>query len=1349
MINEDGVVIPELKGSEQTDDNGGDVATVTIHDDVDQSPPEQIVFETEILKILKIKLHEDVGTTELLFVMASVEQGDGSNEDPPGLGHGGNEGGGDEDEDEQGAPVTDMTDLGLLLVEHEKAVVKEKLAFKGIETFDDLLAMPEKTRAPRMKAIQTVLADVAGRSRALWTAIARVRPPPGKQDVDGCALMEKARKAAAFADDHLPDEFKYVPTHEGASNPLDDRLSTRLQAMEDPQGKDKRIDKLKQGFVDEGGEDVTAAIGQAYGRVIEPATLEPMGQARFYFDRLYTAQDPNKKPKDGGLSANEATAILVTQCQRILDNGGRFADVEELLKKTGIPKDWWPDKLVAEMQAWRKTEAAMQRQHLADRWEKDNPDGKLKVSAENPVTLDDLKEILQDYAGTGASDAQQILNLIDSNPEFATKLQQGLGMFSGATDVLGGMMQLSTTLSQSDDGLEHTEQAERNETIDKGVEVVSAFCNTLAGVYDIIAQSGLPEAAKAFFENQLIPGVTLAKVGVDLVQTGKALVEHYGQRRTTGDLKDVGRQESGEGSREGGEGLDRALANDQHAMTKMMSKDGIKLFTGVLDGAGELASTFGGPHGKAAGLGMSVGTTVITVGTKAVFTGIDWSEAKRAREMLEEARAGNPVAKVEIFKNSNLYAKMYIVLLAKDGDKLAEQFIVSKGISEENLTKSVSDKIMTQALLKASGQQSEEEISESLLEAMTGPLAALYEMARDSSRFRATNEYAPNWTGPDPRLSRSSYDETKTAAIQAGLVNIPTGIGPALASLETLLGKANPLMAKPPGKEARQAVLAAQAQLGTLGALISKAASITAPLDKAGKKDRNGTSRPHAGMTAYLALLLTKTRDERARLDEWLITSGLKNIDWTPPNKGALRDPAVWRVNWRDASEKACLPEQDAGMGQALDGMAEALLAFDDAKTKDGKTRRLAAVALAASFETLAGSMETCRAMAGQVPAMQQYLMDILKDAAPAHRQAKDSINPDAWSPKTALPTPITAAAWQDAYKDAIAEGYADPKTAYQEVGTQLTALDQAERAVLFARDQKSVVAAQKIHAVTITLLDKALKPIGAVLPALTAKINDAITLARDTQKGFVEGRKVAKFAPAPGLTGANWMATYTAAVQAGAVTTADPLAAKLRDGLDKADKSWGVFLPLATKAPFQKAREQAIKTHKRLESAVGLIETVMGWPGYEQPLMKAYLKKDLKGALETDRVKNDLMKKALGGTLADFKIQPPVDVTAGEFKTAVQTAVRDGVATDTKRDPWLFVSLLQSDCSALAQMKTRPEVPQTTKEERRGMVMDTAARLRYQLAKLKEGSENVNWTAYVTACEKWLEAQVETAKTN
>ncbi|MCB9795426.1 MAG: hypothetical protein H6741_22200, partial [Alphaproteobacteria bacterium] len=105
--------------------------------------------------------------------------------------------------------------------------------------------------------------------------------------------------------------------------------------------------------------------------------------------------------------------------------------------------------------------------------------------------------------------------------------------------------------------------------------------------------------------------------------------------------------------------------------------------------------TFAGYICDLSGVGVVVGVALratgsVVTGVKSTFAWvIDTNKAQEARKLLEEARAGNPVAREEIFRHHGRYAVALIAILAKEeGDPIALAIYNNHSITEDMVAKS-------------------------------------------------------------------------------------------------------------------------------------------------------------------------------------------------------------------------------------------------------------------------------------------------------------------------------------------------------------------------------------------------------------------------------------------------------------------------------------------------------------------------------------------------------------------------------------------------------------------------------------------------------------------------------------
>ncbi|MFT4979821.1 MAG: hypothetical protein ACI8S6_005733, partial [Myxococcota bacterium] len=109
--------------------------------------------------------------------------------------------------------------------------------------------------------------------------------------------------------------------------------------------------------------------------------------------------------------------------------------------------------------------------------------------------------------------------------------------------------------------------------------------------------------------------------------------------------------------------------------------------------------------GPTAALSFAIAVTTKTTGIAydVVTSARDWKLARKANDLLERARAGDPRAKTELLKNHGRYAKGLLALRAQEGDAFALQYVATRGLEESDIHSS-SFEIITRYLLKAAEQ---------------------------------------------------------------------------------------------------------------------------------------------------------------------------------------------------------------------------------------------------------------------------------------------------------------------------------------------------------------------------------------------------------------------------------------------------------------------------------------------------------------------------------------------------------------------------------------------------------------------------------------------------------------------
>src|SRR5439155_15834036 len=221
-----------------------------------------------------------------------------------------------------------------------------------------------------------------------------------------------------------------------------------------------------------------------------------------------------------------------------------------------------------------------------------------------------------------------------------------------------------------------------------------------------------------------------------------------------------------------------------------------------------------------------------------------------------------PLARMQIFEDCNLYAKMYIAILVKDGNPLAKKFIEERSIEEGDLDQAMSLKILREAMLKDAGQRDERDVADSQLEAnvegfvgkgvMNAGKMIVEKIAKikDIGKDRKV-EYDETWkfTGTI-LLTQAHWDAVKNMAIAAGLFEESTGIGGALAKVE----KGQEAVTKAKGPEVKAKRVALLDALHAAESTVNGYAPMTNPHGEEKKVEE------HKGMTLYMLDVLKEIR---------------------------------------------------------------------------------------------------------------------------------------------------------------------------------------------------------------------------------------------------------------------------------------------------------------------------------------------------------------------------------------------------------------------------------------------------------------------------------------------------------
>jgi hypothetical protein len=1234
-----------------------------------------------------------------------------------------------------GLPDNDDAALALrdILTEHKNLVEREAAVFQvgkiALTTLDDVARIgTSEARAAKFEEIEKVLAAVAQRRTDLSAAIKKLAAR--KLTGEAAEALEHARVTLSTIDSHLPDDFQ----HESAME-MRRRLPT-LCATKDQ--KKAILAEAKSGFKDENGKDITGTMRDVFAKGIEKIGTRSFDRQNFYFDAVTTALTPKDATQIYAL-----TDKIADQGQRILDASGSLRDVQELMAKTGIPEDWWPPRLVENLQAWRKTERALAEERVREmKPEKlPNPDDAESV----------LKFLLSSLPEAGAQVAE-----IFKGQAVADAVS---GVLKGINDGFG-LGDVGFTALKSGD-FSTLKPKDRKELLDKIDKALESLSSTIEGAISGLKVASDVAGTLAAHASAVIPGLSIAACGVDLAIAVKHLAEHGTARVQTQIMEKDAVKALGNASMTDGGAFIRALGNEIHGRNKQVTQDGIEVFKAGANLGGAIAGTVGGHYGLVVQAGLKVGTTAISFGQRVIFTGIDWSEANRAKKLLEEARAGNPVARVEIFEKSNLYAKMYICLLCRDGNPLAIKFVQQRGIEETDLDTSMSLKILREALLDSADQKDERDVRDGFVreqlgtvgDAIVGAGKKLGELGRwsaeaikDKTKNRKIKyDNAWSFTG-DVQLTQAHWNEVKKQAIAAGLFDYATGIGDGLAAVE----KALKAIAVPLEQaEKKETIGAVGKDRATLQAKFSQAlaalSAARATVDRCVPGCNPDGDKPHAGMASYLPMLSSALLAKHQEVSVALRQLGLQDTNWKPSGGSPPLDPKAWRDDWADAVEKAMLPNDDAGIGAALDAVAKAEAALEKAGG-DAQAARKARQALFTALQGLIGCAKACRGQARGVPGMLDRIASVLTEASKRSVAVDKELAPDDWknAPKRndpAKPEEVSAELFGELWSSAVAAGACAPNDggllkALREMELRRAAVAQAEsgKPKLKAR-QDFALAVGKV----ILARDK-LKTTQRDIPKRLLDFADqAVLRANQLMSAYDEQRAEVAFFAVGTATAEGWQRTYANAVDSGAVPPAKAAAKALQSALEAYESALSDMQSAIGKKDFKKARAKAQDAVKALDAAVIAIDgKVMGADGYAaNRSMSAYLTR-LRTDLEAKKAAPPL-SEVLAGKSPGSTFRPTAfTMDSGDFSKVKKLAEDNGVIDDklTTGVSGALKTCKESLASYKKQRGSRSPTAIAIAAAQERAIAD-AKTLGKAVDGLKSLSENPAWQDYVTAAAK------------
>jgi hypothetical protein len=684
--------------------------------------------------------------------------------------------------------------------------------------------------------------------------------------------------------------------------------------------------------------DLKAAIGKYQVR--------GMNRASTYFDA--GANGVPLSPEDRKAS-DEALRKIAQLGTDILNNGGTFKQVKQLMAETGLTEEFWPPQLVQAVQAWRKTQRALQEERLR----------KVQKVTESgqPFTLDDVGNVLSSISdtvegvkalkGDDDDDKTGLIKMLSTDPGSVKTVTEWLGGTAGGLE--GGVSVLQLLLNIKEmvkTGQENTPAYEKAmKEFELAAEALTSALSSLKSVAEFagdLAGGHIKDMISSF-----VPGIGIAVAGAEL---GLAIKDLAKASRTLHQTKGEKREAYAQYANDDvDEAMINAMTNAMGAEKTKVTKNSINCVTKGMKLGGSIASTAGGHYGAVVSAGLSVLATGIDGTTRVIFSGIDWGKAREAKKLLAEAQAGNMEAQVQIFEKSNLYAKMLLAISVKEGGALAKKYVVDRGIEEGDLDGPQSLEILRDAMLDHAEQKNDQEIEDNLLKHFAGKPGQLLVGAvekvgegvtnlKDRAKRGVTKDYKDIPEGDlTPFADKPIADwaniwkGNKKILIASGLIDEATHLTEALGKA----AEADAAYVQESGLPAGRAMLMAAIEALNKVVALSIAARPVAFQAKGSPK-----RVPHK--TAYTCLTRLRQAANLQLTEYWKAVDQLPGAvtDWQPAPIADLTESA-WKNFWQAGQTAVGFPAQDCGVAEALKA-AEAAKQVFETETDRKEARKLA-----------------------------------------------------------------------------------------------------------------------------------------------------------------------------------------------------------------------------------------------------------------------------------------------------------------------------------------------------------------------------------------------------------------------
>ena len=175
-----------------------------------------------------------------------------------------------------------------------------------------------------------------------------------------------------------------------------------------------------------------------------------------------------------------------------------------------------------------------------------------------------------------------------------------------------------------------------------------------------------------------IPGLDVATSTVEAQLALKNMVERLSAALEDSDLRAE--------AEEGGHRLEPVLGQMANRGKHLAAREGTDAAIATLNAAAGVLNLTG--VGAKVGVALKGVTAVAKVGKSAGVMIVDKSEAQTAKNLLDQAQAGNGDARRDLFRHHPRYAKGILAVMASEGDSFAIRCLSNHDLTEDMIRKS-------------------------------------------------------------------------------------------------------------------------------------------------------------------------------------------------------------------------------------------------------------------------------------------------------------------------------------------------------------------------------------------------------------------------------------------------------------------------------------------------------------------------------------------------------------------------------------------------------------------------------------------------------------------------------------